>query len=59
MVKRFSAQLCIPTEQRVPVKENHINMVKFASAQDGTYRTVIRYLKEWVESITQSYGITI
>ncbi|KAF8241219.1 hypothetical protein K440DRAFT_665405, partial [Wilcoxina mikolae CBS 423.85] len=53
MVKRFSAQLYIPTEQRVPVKENHTNMVKFASAEDGTYRTVVRYLKEWVESITQ------
>ncbi|KAF8249183.1 hypothetical protein K440DRAFT_660436 [Wilcoxina mikolae CBS 423.85] len=40
MVNRFSAQLYIPNEQRVPVKENHTNMVKFASAEDGTYQTV-------------------
>jgi hypothetical protein len=54
MVNRFSAQLYIPTEQRVPVEENHTNMVKFASAEDRTYRTVVRYLKEWVDSITES-----
>jgi hypothetical protein len=57
MVNRFSAQLYIPTEQRVPVEENHTNMVKFASADNRTYRTVVRYLKEWVDSITESYGI--
>ncbi|KAF8535039.1 hypothetical protein BDD12DRAFT_754194, partial [Trichophaea hybrida] len=57
MVNRFSAQLFIPSEQRVPVEENHTNMVKFASAEDRTYRTVVRYLKEWVDSITKSYGI--
>jgi len=57
MVNRFSAQLYIPTEQRVPVEENHTNMIKFASAEDRTYRTVVRYLKEWVDSITESYGI--
>ncbi|KAF8542396.1 hypothetical protein BDD12DRAFT_802949 [Trichophaea hybrida] len=54
IVNRFSAQLFIPCEQRVPVEENHTNMVKFASAEDRTYRTVVRYLKEWVDSITES-----
>jgi len=57
MVKRFSAQLYIPTEQRVPVDKCHYSMVKFASAQDPTYRTVVRYLLEWVDSITKSNGI--
>ncbi|KAF8533477.1 hypothetical protein BDD12DRAFT_760777 [Trichophaea hybrida] len=57
MVKRVSAQLYIPTEQRVPVEANHTNIVKFASAEDRTYQTVVRYLKEWVHSITKSYGI--
>jgi hypothetical protein len=54
MVNRFSAQLFIPYEQRVPVEENHTNMVKFASAEDRTYQTVVGYLKEWVDSITES-----
>jgi hypothetical protein len=57
MVKRFSAQLYIPHEQRVPVDVNHINMVKFASANDSTYRTVVRYLQEWVGGIADSNGI--
>ncbi|KAF8534445.1 hypothetical protein BDD12DRAFT_895913 [Trichophaea hybrida] len=51
IVKRFSAKLYIPNEQRVPVKENHTNMVKFASVNDPTYETVVRCLKEWVDSI--------
>jgi len=53
MVKRLSAQLYIPTEQRVPVEQTHTNMVKFASAEDPTYLTVVRYLKGWIDS----YGI--
>lgn len=57
MVKPFSAQLYISHEQRVPVDVNHTNMVKFASADDSTYRTVVRYLKEWVEGIVDSNGI--
>lgn len=57
MVKPFSAQLYIPTEKPVPVYENHSNMVKFASAEDRTYLTVVRYLKEWVDSIAESNGI--
>ncbi|KAF8531694.1 hypothetical protein BDD12DRAFT_914648, partial [Trichophaea hybrida] len=59
MVKRFSAQLYIPTEQRIPVEENHTNMVKFASAEDRTYRTVIRYLQGWVDGIIDSYANAI
>jgi len=57
MVNRFSSQLYIPNEQRVPVDENHTNMVKFASAENPTYRTVVRYLMVWVNSITKSDGI--
>ncbi|KAF8544651.1 hypothetical protein BDD12DRAFT_906355 [Trichophaea hybrida] len=59
MVNRFSAQLYIPTEQRVPVEENHTNMVKFASAEDRTYRTVVRYMKVWVDNITESNAAAI
>ncbi|KAF8543181.1 hypothetical protein BDD12DRAFT_874965 [Trichophaea hybrida] len=59
MVSRFSAQLFVPTERRVPVEENHSNMVKFASAEDRTYRTVLRYVKGWVDSITESYATAI
>jgi hypothetical protein len=57
MVKRFSAQLYIPIEERVPVEENHTNMVKFASEEDRTYQTVLRYLKEWVDSIHEPNGM--
>jgi hypothetical protein len=57
MVSHFSAQLYVPTEKRVPVEENHSNMVKFASAEDRTYRTIVRYMKGWVDSITESCGI--
>jgi len=56
MVKRFSALLYLSTEQRVPVEESHTNMVKFASAEDSTYQTVVRYLMECVDSITESNG---
>ncbi|KAF8533302.1 hypothetical protein BDD12DRAFT_984533 [Trichophaea hybrida] len=59
MVKRFSAQLYIPTEERIPVAKNHTNMVKFASAEDETYQTVARYLTEWVKNITESYAAAI
>jgi hypothetical protein len=57
MVKRFSAQLYIPTEHRVPVHKDHTNMVKFASATDPTYQTVVRHLHEWVNTIAESSGI--
>jgi hypothetical protein len=56
MVKRFSALLYLSTEQRVPVEESHTNMVKFASAEDSTYQTVVRYLKQCVDSIIKSNG---
>jgi hypothetical protein len=59
MVQRFSALLYIPTEERVPVDENHTNMVRFVSAEDRTYRIVVRYLKEWVEDIRGSCGIYV
>jgi hypothetical protein len=57
MVERFSAQLYVPTELRVPVEKDHTNMVKFATAEDPTYRTVVRHLQGWVEGIAGSSGI--
>jgi len=56
MVNRFSAQLFIHNEERVPANANHSNMVKFATAQDPTYQTVQRHLKNWVDSIVASNG---
>ena len=57
MVTRFSALLFLPLEDRIPVNKSHSALVKFASAEDPTYCTVVRYLKGWVESITESNGI--
>ncbi|KAF8540115.1 hypothetical protein BDD12DRAFT_777518, partial [Trichophaea hybrida] len=48
MVKRFSAQLFIPPEKRIPVGKNHTDIVKFASRMDSTYQTVIRHLKDCI-----------
>ncbi|KAF8540455.1 hypothetical protein BDD12DRAFT_804470 [Trichophaea hybrida] len=45
MVQRFSVLLHLPAEHRVPVDENHTNMVKFDSPVDRTYLTVVKHLK--------------
>ncbi|KAF8241753.1 hypothetical protein K440DRAFT_677005 [Wilcoxina mikolae CBS 423.85] len=54
MVKKISAQLCLPNEHRVPVPHNHTNMVKFLSPSDGTYRTVITWIKECLDNIVEA-----
>ncbi|KAF8538039.1 hypothetical protein BDD12DRAFT_929483, partial [Trichophaea hybrida] len=41
MVKRFSSQLFLPSELRVPVNKTHTEMVKFDSAVDPTFLTVV------------------
>jgi hypothetical protein len=56
MLNRYFTQLYIPSGQRVTVDENHINMIKFASAADETYQTVVRYLKAWVDSISELHS---
>jgi len=48
MVQRFSAQLYLPWEQRIPVGKNHTDIVKFASPVDTTYQTVVRHLKDYI-----------
>ncbi|KAF8535735.1 hypothetical protein BDD12DRAFT_326423 [Trichophaea hybrida] len=48
MVQRFSAQLFIPSERRIPVRKNHTDMVKFAAPVDATYRTVVRHMKDCI-----------
>jgi hypothetical protein len=48
MVKRLSAELYLPDECRVPVQENHTNMVKFASEVDKTFQTVVKHLRECI-----------
>lgn len=50
MVKSLSAQLYIPNELRLPVDEDHSNMVKFSSQVDPNYQTTVRHLKKWVDS---------
>jgi hypothetical protein len=54
MVKPFSAQLNMPYEHRVPVANDHTNMVKFSDDEDATYQTAIRYLTEWVHDVDQA-----
>lgn len=48
MVPRFSAQLYLPFEIRLPIAKTHSDLVKFASRADPNYQTVINYLKGWL-----------
>lgn len=48
MVERFSAQLYLPSEHRIPVSKNHSDIVKFASRVDVTYQTVVKHMKECI-----------
>ena len=48
MVRPLSAQLYLPSEQRIPVKKNHSDIVKFATRVDVTYQTVVKHLRECI-----------
>ncbi|KAF8534495.1 hypothetical protein BDD12DRAFT_895780 [Trichophaea hybrida] len=43
MVEPTSARLFLPNEEKVPVPENHSNMVKFMIPSDRTYETVTNH----------------
>ena len=58
MVKKFSAQLYLPNEYRIPVPHNHTNMVKFLSPSDGTYRTVVTRIKECLDHIVEARSMS-
>ena len=57
MVKNNSAQLCWPSEHRVPVDRNHTDMVKFCSSEDATYRTVVTHMAGYVNNLATSRGM--
>lgn len=44
MVEVFSALLHLPRERRIPISRNHTEMVKFSSAADQDYQTVITHV---------------
>lgn len=44
MVEEFSALLHLPRERRIPISRNHTEMVKFSSAADQDYRTVVTHV---------------
>ncbi|KAF8537638.1 hypothetical protein BDD12DRAFT_930604 [Trichophaea hybrida] len=46
--KRFSAQLYLPKERRIPIISNHTDMVKFSSPQGGTFQSVAKLMEECV-----------
>jgi hypothetical protein len=48
MVQRFSAQLYLQFEERVPVDKNHTDIVKFASPADTAYQTVVKHMKDCI-----------
>jgi len=48
MVKTFSAQLFLPREHRLPIERNHTDMVKFPSAVDTTYETVVHHMEKCI-----------
>ncbi|KAF8253337.1 hypothetical protein K440DRAFT_534211, partial [Wilcoxina mikolae CBS 423.85] len=56
MVDSFSALLYLPNEYRIPVGQNHTDMVKFMSPTDETYRTVVTHMKETLEMIHQTHS---
>jgi hypothetical protein len=51
MVKKVSAQLYLQDEHRIPVRSNHMDMVKFVSAADPTYQTVVYHMNECLNRI--------
>ncbi|KAF8535670.1 hypothetical protein BDD12DRAFT_983186 [Trichophaea hybrida] len=51
MVQQISALLYLPNEERIPVQQNHSNMVKFVSRHDPTYKTLIRCLRGCVNEL--------
>jgi len=56
MVQRFSAQLYLPFEHRIPVEKNHIDIVKFDSEVDPTYQTVVRHIQVCTEESIGTSG---
>jgi hypothetical protein len=53
MVKKDSAQLFWPSEHRIPVRNDHTDMVKFASQVDDVYQTVVTHMDECVMNIIE------
>ncbi|KAA8911408.1 hypothetical protein FN846DRAFT_936050 [Sphaerosporella brunnea] len=51
MVKKIWAQLYLSNEDRIPVTQNHTEMVKFPLCTDSTYCSVVVKTKQFVGNI--------
>jgi hypothetical protein len=51
MVKKIWAQLYLQNEDRIPVTQNHTDMVKFPLRTHSTYCSVVAKIKQFVENI--------
>ncbi|KAF8537497.1 hypothetical protein BDD12DRAFT_982128, partial [Trichophaea hybrida] len=54
MVKKNSALLFLPFEDRIPVQKNHRELTKMDSRVDGTYQTVVERMNAFVNKIVES-----
>lgn len=59
MVSKSSAQLFGSFEERIPVPANHTDIVKFPSREYPTYRTLVRCMKNCIESIGKQTAILV
>ncbi|KAF8538615.1 hypothetical protein BDD12DRAFT_805984 [Trichophaea hybrida] len=51
MVKKISAQLFLPNEDRIPVRRNHTDMVKYIARTDSIYQTVVHHIRDCLREI--------
>jgi hypothetical protein len=58
MVKKVSAQLYLPNEQRIPVHYNHTDMAKLPTQSDTTYRLIANRLQKSVAKILKERGMS-
>ncbi|KAA8896070.1 hypothetical protein FN846DRAFT_801292 [Sphaerosporella brunnea] len=57
MVKKVSAQLFLSNEQRIPIHQNHTELVKFAHKGDTTYLTLLKHLRSCLDEINIHGGM--
>jgi len=48
MVQGSSARLFLPSEHRLPIHKNNLEMVKFDSEVDATYQSVVFHMKSCI-----------
>jgi hypothetical protein len=57
MVMKVSTELFLPNEHRIPVAQNHTDMVKFLSPSDLTYCSVSTRIYQCVDKIAKEAGM--